>query len=80
MYDDEYIKCFYFSPLNKLIILFLFAEALFHCLKAETYHDEWMERETAMMIIRNFYLLLYIFNKLYGMNYKHDNIEGLLNV
>lgn len=30
-----------------------------------------------MMIIRNFYLLLYIFNKLDGINYKHDNIDGL---
>lgn len=32
------------------------------------------------MIIRNFYLLLYIFNKLDGMNYKHDSIDELTNV
>lgn len=27
-------------------------------------------------MIRNFYLLLYFFNKLDGINYKHDNADG----
>lgn len=38
------------------------------------------ENRAMKMIIRNFYLLLYTFNRLDGINYKHDNIDGLLNV
>lgn len=44
-------------------------------MSAEAYHER--ESRMMMMIIRNFYLLLYIFNKLDGINYKHDNIDGL---
>lgn len=42
--------------------------------------EEEEDEQPLMMIIRNFYLLLYIFNRPDGMNYKHDNIDGLLNV
>lgn len=46
----------------------------------KTYHGR-ASQPGLMMIIRNFYLLLYNFNRPHdGMNYKHDNIDGLLSV
>lgn len=69
----------FFSFLSKSTLnFFCVAFGTFSCLKAEAKHINGVEK-TSMMIIRNFYLLLYVFNKLDGIHYKHDNIDGLLN-